>query len=140
ALASDKYPTPQVDTAVANNYFFKSGNNLNNDQGDVKIDYRPGTKDSVFFRWSQMDLRNPGFSNLPIASAGSGSNNDDPVRNTVLDWSHTFGPTLLNNARIGFSAVHYTQAGTTADVLGNLGATIGIAHANDAGPGLVQMQ
>jgi len=139
-LSSGKYPTPQVDTAVANNYFFKSGNNLNNDQGDLKLDYHPGSKDAVFFRWSQMDLRNPGFSNLAIASAGSGSNNDDPVRNTVLNWSHTFGPTLLNEARVGFSAVHYTQSGTTADVLGNLGAAIGIAHANDGGPGLVQMQ
>ncbi len=139
ALFADtkNYPLPQIDSVATNNYFYKSGNNLNNDQGDVKIDYVASAKDHLSFRWSQASLRNPAFTRLPIAADGSGANIDDPIRNSTLSWTHTFGTNLLNEARIGFSGVHFTQVGTTSDVLGNYGETLGINGANAQAPGML---
>src|SRR5882762_1343010 len=120
------YPTPQIDLGNENNFFYKSGNNLNNDQGDIKIDYVLSQKDHIFGRYSKMDLRNPAFTGLPVAAAGSGSHIDDPVRNAVLSWTHSFGTNLLNEVRVGFGAVHFDQVGTSSDVLGAASQALGI--------------
>jgi Carboxypeptidase regulatory-like domain len=139
ALFADtkNYPLPQINSVGSNNFFYNSGNNLNNDQGDIKIDYVASAKDHLNFRWSQASLRNPAFTGLPVASAGSGANIDDPVRNSVLNWTHTFTSNLLNEARIGFSGIHFTQVGTTSAVLGNYGEKLGISGANAQGPGIL---
>lgn len=133
-FSSSFYPTPQIDNGTQNNFFYKSGNNLNNDQGDLKIDYVLSNKDHLFGRYSQMDLRNPVFTGLPALAAGSGANIDDPVRNAVLSWTHSFGTNLLNEVRIGFGAVHFGQIGTSSDVLGAASAALGIAGGNDTAP------
>jgi len=138
-FASKFYPLPQVDSVAANNYFFNSGNNLNNNQGDLKIDYNATNKDHVFFRWSQMHLTNPAFTNLPIANNGGGSLIDTPIRNAVVSWNRTLNSHMLNEVRVGFVAVRYNQQGTTTDVLGNFGKQLGIAGANDIAPGLLQL-
>ncbi|MBV9072396.1 MAG: TonB-dependent receptor, partial [Acidobacteria bacterium] len=139
-FSSNFYPLPQINSTASNNYFFKSGNSLNNDQGDVRIDYNASEKDHIFGRWSQMDLRQPQLTGLPIVAAGGGANIDEPVRNAVVNWTHTFNPNLLNEARIGFSGVHFTQAGTTTDVLGNFGQQLGISGGNTLAPGLLNIQ
>src|SRR5260370_33229678 len=87
-----------------------------------------------------MDLRNPAFTGLPVAAAGSGANIDDPVRNAVLSWTHSFGPNLLNEVRIGFGAVHFDQRGTSSDALGAASQALGIAGGNDtAAKGLLNI-
>jgi hypothetical protein len=139
-FSSSFYPAPQTNLANENNYFFKSGNNLNNDQGDLKIDYVLSAKDHIFGRYSKMDLRNPVFTGLPVVAAGSGANIDQPVRNAVVSWTHSFGTNLLNEARIGFGAVHFNQAGTSSDVLGAASNALGIAGGNDtAAKGLLNI-
>ena len=139
-LNTKYYPVPQNDTApvTGNNYFFSSGTQLNNDQGDVKIDYVATTKDRLFFRWSQMNLRNPSFSDLTLFAPGGLI--VDPIRNAVASWSHTFSPHLINEFRVGFGAVHYTQQGTSTDVLGNFGEQLGITGANAQSKGMLQLQ
>jgi len=77
---SKLYPLPQLDTLNGNNDFFSSGNDLNNDQGDIKIDYALSNKDHIFGRWSQMDLKQDSLSDLPVANAGAGEGIDEPVR------------------------------------------------------------
>ncbi len=139
-FSSSFYPTPQIDLGNENNFFYKSGNNLNNDQGDLKIDYILSQKDHIFGRYSKMDLRNPAFTGLPVAAAGSGANIDDPVRNAVLSWTHSFGTNLLNEVRIGFGAVHFDQRGTSSDALGAASQALGIAGGNDtAAKGLLNI-
>ncbi|MFL6439940.1 MAG: carboxypeptidase regulatory-like domain-containing protein [Terriglobales bacterium] len=139
-FGSKFYPLPQINTTATNNYFFKSGNSLNNDQGDLKIDYAISAKDHIFGRWSQMNLRQPQLTGLPIVASGGGANIEEPVRNAVANWTHAFTPNLLNEARLGFSGVHFTQAGTTTDVLGKFGEQIGISGANALAPGLLNIQ
>ena len=46
------YPLPQANTLATNNYFYNAGNDLNNNQGDLKIDYVASQKDHIFGRWS----------------------------------------------------------------------------------------
>ncbi len=139
-FGSNFYPTPLVDLGNQNNFFYKSGNNLNNDQGDLRIDYILSSKDHIFGRYSKMDLRNPAFTGLPVAAAGAGANINDPVRNAVVSWTHTFGSNLLNEVRVGFSAVHFDQLGTSSDVLGAASQGLGIAGGNDtAAKGLLNI-
>jgi hypothetical protein len=138
-FASKFYPLPQIDSVTANNYFFNSGNHLDNDQGDLKVDYNASDKDHVFFRWSQMHLRNPAFTGLPVANAGGGGLIDTPIRNAVVNWNRALTSHLLNEVRVGFVTVRYNQQGTSTDVMGNFGQQLGIAGANDIAKGLLQI-
>ncbi|HET8823768.1 MAG TPA: carboxypeptidase-like regulatory domain-containing protein, partial [Terriglobales bacterium] len=90
------YPVPQVDTLNTNNYFYNSGNHLNNNQGDLRLDYLPSQKDRVFGRWSQMDLNQPTYTGCVFCNSGAAEGSDEPVRNAALDWTHSFGANLLN--------------------------------------------
>jgi hypothetical protein len=136
---SKYYPLPQTDTLTANNYFYKSGNNLNNNQGDLKIDYVASQKDHVFGRWSQMDLNQPFFTGCVFCNAGAGEGNDEPVRNAVVDWTHAISTSLLNEARVGFNAVRFDSRTTPTSSLGNISQQLGINGGNFQGPGLVQL-
>jgi len=131
------YPLPQLDTLNGNNDFFSSGNDLNNDQGDIKIDYALSNKDHIFGRWSQMDLKQDSLSDLPVANAGAGEGIDEPVRNAVVSWTHSFSAILQNEARIGFNAVRFNQSLTPTSGLGNISQQLGIAGANIQAPGLL---
>lgn len=133
------YPLPQVNSLKANNYFYNSGNDLNNNQGDLRLDYLPSQKDRVFGRWSQMDLNQPTFTGCVFCNSGAAEGSDEPVRNAVVDWTHSFGANLLNEVRVGFNAVRFDQSLTPTSSLGNISETLGIAGANLQAPGLVQI-
>jgi len=133
------YPLPQSDTLATNNYFYNSGNHLNNNQGDLKIDYVASQKDHVFGRWSQMDLNQPFFTGCVFCNAGAGEANDEPVRNAVVNWTHAIGTNLLNEARVGFNAVRFDSRRTPTGSLGNVSEQLGIAGGNFQAPGLVQL-
>jgi hypothetical protein len=133
------YPLPANDTLNGNNIFYNSGNNLNNNQGDLKIDYNASNKDHVFGRWSQMDLNQPTFTGCLFCNSGATEGSDDPIRNAVVDWTHTISNHLVNEARVGFNAVHYNQSLTPTSSLGNISEQLGIAGGNFQAPGLVQI-
>jgi len=133
------YPLPQVDKLVGNNTFYNSGNDLNNNQGDLKIDFVPSQKDRIFGRWSQMDLNQPTFTGCVFCFSGAVEGSDEPVRNASVDWTHTLGPNLLNEARVGFNAVRFDSRETPTSSLGNISQQLGITGGNLQGPGLVQL-
>ncbi len=134
------YPLPTTDTLSGNNLFYNSGNNLNNNQGDLKIDYVMSGKDHLFGRWSQMDLNQPTFTGCLFCNSGAAEGSDQPVRNAVVDWTHTFSGNLLNEARVGFNAVRFDQRQTPTSSLGNISQQLGISGGNLQGPGLVEIQ
>ncbi len=74
------YPLPAVDTLIGNNLFYNSGNELNNNQYDVKIDYNASDKDHVFGRWSHMDLKQPATTGCIFCNSGAVEGSDEPVR------------------------------------------------------------
>ena len=133
------YPLPASDTLAGNNLFYPSGSDLNNNQGDLKIDYLPSQRDHLFGRWSQMDLNQPTFTGCVFCNSGAAEGSDEPVRNAVVDWTHTFTPSLLNEARIGFNAVRFDSSLTPTSSLGGISQQLGIAGGNLQGPGLVQI-
>ena len=133
------YPLPQSNTLATNNYFYNSGNNLNNNQGDLKIDYNVSQKDHVFGRWSQMDLTQPTFTGCVFCNSGATEGSDEPVRNAVVNWTHAITANLLNEARVGFNAVRYDSTITPTSSLGNISQTLGITGGNAEKPGLVQI-
>ncbi len=99
-------------------------NNLSNvdqtythgNQGDIKVDWAPSDKDRVFARYSQQHIENPTVNSQPLLYSGSGSN-IFPLQQAVLDYTRTFSPTLVNDARIGmnyFPAEGNVQAVSTS--------------------------
>jgi hypothetical protein len=133
------YPLPQVNSLNGNNIFYNSGNDLNNNQGDVKVDYNVSGRDHIFGRWSQMDLNQPTFTGCVFCFSGAVEGSDQPVRNAALDWTHTFSNNLLNEARVGFNAVDFDQTETPTSSLGNISQTLGINGGNLQAPGLVEL-
>jgi hypothetical protein len=135
------YPLPQVNNLSGNNDFFSSGHALNNNQGDLKIDYNLSTKDHLFGRYSQMNLQQIPTTGLPFAAIGDGGlikgGSSEPVTNVVLNWTHTVTPNLLNEVRVGFNAVKFTQNTTPTTGLGDISDQLGITGANSQSPGLI---
>ncbi len=60
------------------------------------------------------------------------------MQNGVVNWTHNFSPNLLSEAGVGANYVRVTNGGLD-DGLGNLGEQLGIANANDHGPGLLEI-
>lgn len=137
--ATQYYPLPSVNNLQGNNITYKSGNDLNNNQGDLKIDYNFSQSDHIFGRWSQMDLVQPTFTGCVFCFNQAVEGSDEPVRNAVVNWTHTFRANLLNEARFGFNAVRFNQDETPTSSLGNISQTLGIAGANVQAPGLVEL-
>ena len=63
-----------------------------------------------------MDLNQPTITGCVFCNSGAVEGSDEPVRNCVVNWTHTFRSNLLNEARFGFNAVRFDQ-NADADVI-----------------------
>jgi len=133
------YPLPTLNTAVGNNITFKTGNNFNSNQGDLRIDYRLSDKDNIFGRYSKMDTSQSVFSTQPYLNAGAAEGTDEPGWSAAVSWNHTLSPNLLNEARLGVNVFRFNQNQTPTTSLGNVGEQLGITDANIQAPGLPQI-
>jgi hypothetical protein len=90
---------PQLTTGGANNFRTTPAQKSNFDQFTTRIDYQAGTNDYIFGRYSITDLEifNPGL------VAQTGLTVTDLPQNAVLQWTHTFSPTFINDFRVGFN-------------------------------------
>jgi hypothetical protein len=122
-----------VNTVNGSNYYNSLKSTFNIDQGDLKIDYAATQKDRVFFRWSQGYTNNPASAGFLLGDPGDSST--EPVKSAVINWTHSFGPNLLNEARVGIVDTRYGQTDYNPEA-GDLGQQIGIANANQFLPGL----
>lgn len=129
------YPLPNsnpTDGIAANNYEAKTRSYKANNQGDIKIDYnlRPADKISGFYSMSTaydgstpvLAISFPGLNLFPTWMLGS-------------NWVHTFSPSLVNSARIGFTRTKWSE-GLPQDPTGAFGASgnskVGITFPNQA--------
>jgi hypothetical protein len=117
--------------AIANNINqFKT----NSYQGDLKIDYVPSEKDRLMGRWSQQFITAPSGNSLQLLGD---SDRTFPLKNLVVDETHTFSATLLNDARIGVQYFPVTE-GFSNPTGQNLPSVFGIAGVtSDFLPGIV---
>jgi len=108
-VTSPLYPLPNITGTNNLNYQQRVSNSA--DQGDVKIDWIPTDADHVFGRYSQQSVRNPTTQTFVLASNGF-TDFTYPLRSGVIDWTHTLGPSLLNDFRMGLSYFPVSQGYT----------------------------
>jgi hypothetical protein len=116
------YPLPnQPGVGVlgqTNNFGSANRNTLNNDQGDVKIDWRPTSKDALSGRYSRGFYESFGSqAALPVFMTGG---QEGPTQSVVLNWNRTISPTIVNEARMAYSRIGILDR--TVDWSGQLGA------------------
>lgn len=115
------YPLPNQQGAgpqgVSGNYASSSASLQNNNQGDVKIDYRVSDRDNLMARWSIGRYETRGNqAALPVFMT-SGTQN--PTQSAVVNWNRTFSATVVNEARVAFSRIVIQD--TPIDWSGQLG-------------------
>jgi hypothetical protein len=76
-----------------------------NDQGDIKIDYNPTDKDKFFARWTDGEATDyPSLEITPVAFTGK---NEFPFKQFALNYTRVITPSILNEARAGFTRASY---------------------------------
>jgi hypothetical protein len=105
-------------TGVLNNYSGSYHQSIRDDQGDVKIDYTLGTHDTIMGRYAQSNASDA-QTQAPLLVTFPTSNSY-PFKGVALNWVHTFSPSIVNEARAGFSRVRWNQ-GVPDDLTGAFG-------------------
>lgn len=98
--------------------------NDNSYQGDLKIDFVPTNKDHVTGRWSQQYVSFPNSNSILLLA---NTDRTFPLKNFLVDETHTFSDSLLNDARVGFQYFPVTE-GFANPTNQNLGKLFGIAN------------
>jgi hypothetical protein len=120
-LTSQYYPLP-TNGNLLNNYTYGVQQYINGDQGDLKIDYAISDKDHIYGRYSQSNYTNPVTRADPLLY---NSFNLYPTHTGITDWTHTFGPSLVNEARFGVNYVFINNGSSSNNLLG-FAQTVGI--------------
>ena len=116
------YPLP-VSSAIRFNQSNSQGSQVSSDQGDIKVDWKIDQKDDFSGRYSNGRQDNPTLNSFPTLY---NSFNLAPFFNGVLNWTRTFSPTVVNEARAGVNYIAPNTGGADKG-LGNIAATLGIA-------------
>ena len=92
--------TTRIPPAIGlqNNYLNSSTSQSHGNQGDIKGDWIPSEKDHFLARYSQSAQSAPNTNTFPLFFGGF---NDYVTQGGVVDWTHTFGPSLVNEFRSG---------------------------------------
>jgi hypothetical protein len=101
------FPAPNL-PGLFNNYASDPHFTDQNDQGDIRIDQVTGTRGQVFGRFSygrEPTLIPPPFSTVANGGAFSSGNQVLDTKNFVLGWTFLFSPTVVNEARAGYSRI-----------------------------------
>jgi len=114
------YPLP-TNSGLFNNYASNPVLRNNADQFDIRGDQNFSEKDSLFARVSYVD--NPEFLPGPfpgIADGGAFAQGNQTAKswNAALSESHTFSPSLVNEARLGFNRIDTTREAPDANTPG----------------------
>jgi len=89
-----------------------------NDQGDIRVDYNISQKDSLMAKYTVGDAYTDHTKvALPVQFP---TTDDYPFHLAVLNWVHTFSPSVVNEARAGFSRIVWNQ-GSPSDPSGLFG-------------------
>jgi len=126
------YPLPQT-AANTNNWNAAAIERVNDDLGDLKMDYVLSDKDNLSGRLSKDSRSDTTANPIPAIPTTPGINTPWSV---MLNWNHTFSPSILNEARAGVNRTRSTSLTTDTGNVGNFAEKIGIPGGNSPGPGL----
>ena len=115
-ITSQFYPTTQLADNISQ---FRT----NSFQGDFKMDFIPSANDHVMGRWSQQFVSAPNSNSIQLLGD---ADRTFPLKNFVLDETHTFSPSLVNDARVGFAYFPVTEGFSNSTGV-NLPGTFGIS-------------
>ena len=133
-FSSGLYPQP-LNGNLLNNFVNTTRSYNNVDQGDVRVDYTIAPSDRMYLRISEGSQDSPEFNSFRLLFD---TFSQARLENGVINWTHNFSPNVLNEASVGANYVRVARGG--GDIgLGNLGEKLGIANANDHGPGLLAL-
>jgi hypothetical protein len=130
---SPLYPAP-TSSGLQNNLSYTETQAFNTNQFDVKIDFNATNSDHIFGRYSHSKQHNPLTRSLAVLGTGF---SDAPIDNEVVDWTHTFSASLLNDVRFGVNYVKLENGTRFPTSLGNLAEQLGISNGNKGGPGML---
>ena len=126
------YPLP-INNRVRLNYLNSAPSFLKSDQGDFKLDWKIDDKDDFSGRYSNGRQDNPGLNSFPLLY---NSFNIAPFQNGVVNWTRTFSPTVVNEARVGVNNIMLNNGGEDKG-LGDIASKLGIKN---SGSGLLSIQ
>jgi hypothetical protein len=114
------YPAPTA-SGVLNNYNVIKINTNDTNTADLRIDERFRDQDQAFFHYdyiSSLRVVPPPFEG--VADGGGYQNGTEiyNVRGFALGYTHTFSPTLINEARLGYTRGHDTRTPAGASTMG----------------------
>jgi len=140
------YPLPTVSGRIFDNFATNRKEKYTRNTFGVRVDHRIGDTDSVFLAYSRDNSGRARDNNFPIGSSPTG--NDLPSgfgagnefgnsRGVRLGETHTFSPTVINDARFGATRVEIgifnTGVGGALGFDPNISANLGIANTNICG-------
>ncbi len=122
------YPAP-TQPGLFGNYNVNRSATTDVNAFDVRIDQYFSTKDQVFGRYSWS--RSPSLHPAPFPGFADGGGFDAGDQNVAtmgaaLSYTHSFGPTLVNEARIGFNREHTSRIQANGNDTTNIPAQFGI--------------
>ncbi len=103
-INSSLYPTP-INGLLTRNANNTKHTEINNDQGDVKLDWQLNENNHFFGRVSTSNLKNPTINSFGLAY---NPYNLVKVWNVVTGYTRSINPHLINDARLG---VNYVKIG-----------------------------
>lgn len=121
-------PAP-TQPGLYNNFNINRNSYTNVNQFDVRIDANISSKDSIFGRysWSQSPSFIPGpFTGYADGGGFGDGNQDVDTQGAALSYTHSFTPTLINEARIGFNREHTSRLQPYGNDTSNIPAQFGI--------------
>ncbi len=124
-----RYPASNIEGREFgfNNYFRAPSDADDTDQYDFRVDHNLSDSDRLFFRMSIRRQFRVNQSPLPVEAGGQGGQTVDlNGDNLAFNWTHSFSPTLHNEARFGFT--HFPTRFDTL-IQEPLNATLGIKGA-----------
>ncbi len=132
------YPEPNAaptDGIAANNYQAPTRSYKANNQGDIKIDYVMSTKDKISGFYAMSTAYDGTTPVLAISFSGP---NLYPTKLGGINWVHSFSPSLMNSARVGFTRTVWAQ-NFSVDTTGDFGtegnSKVGISFPDQKYPG-----
>jgi hypothetical protein len=116
------YPAPNrtpLDGLIQDNYVGPQNSSVTNNQEDFKVDYNLSNRDKINGFYSQGTGKDFTSAILPVFFP---AHNSYPTKIAGASWVHTFSPTIVNEARFGFTRVRWNN-GVPSDPSGLFGLT-----------------
>jgi carboxypeptidase family protein len=116
------YPAPNAtpqDQLLSNNYQGAYSGFVTNNQEDFKVDWTPGNVNKIDGFYSQGTGKDYTTTIVPVFF---NPENAYPTKIAGISWVHTFSPTIVNEARFGFTRVRWNN-GVPTDPSGLFGLT-----------------